>query len=149
MRYLCLSALVVGLALFTFCSKPPRAPEEAAASTSPEARIQQIPPADPEKYRNLRDYKEWKNPYLLIRKDGVALLDVSNNEERLVKPDDLPEVLAQLPLKAWPYGRAVAVGQNGILSSADDAVRIRKNRGIVLGTLESLHILVPFMPPPG
>jgi hypothetical protein len=97
----------------------------------------------------VRDSKEWKNPYLIVRKDGVALLDVSNNEQRLVKPEDLPEILAQLPLTAWPYGRAVAVGENGVLSSANDAVLIRKNRGIVLGTLESLHILVPFMPPPG
>ena len=116
---------------------------------SPEARIQQIPAADPEKYRNVRDYKEWKNPYLVIRKDGVALLDVSNNEQRLIKPEALPAALAQLPLAAWPYGRAVAVGQNGVLTSADDAVLIRRNRGIALGTLESLHILVPFMPPPG
>jgi hypothetical protein len=148
MRYLCVSALAMSLALLASCSKPPRAPEETAA-ISPEIRIQQIPAADPEKYRNVHDYKEWKNPYLVIRKDGVALLDVSNNEQRLVKPEDLPEVLSQLPLTAWPYGRAVAVGQNGVLSSAADAVLIRKNRGIVLGTLESLHILVPFMPPPG
>jgi hypothetical protein len=139
----------VSLAMLVSCSKPPRAPEETAAAASPEARIQQIPPADPEKYRNVHDYKEWKNPYLFIRKDGVALVDVSNNEQRLIKPEDLPQILAQLPLKAWPYGRVVAVGQNGVLSSADDAALIRKNRGIVLGTLESLHISVPPIPPPG
>lgn len=149
MKYLCVSALTVSLALSLSCAKPPRAPEEAAATVSPETRIEQIPPADPEKYRNVRDYKDWKNPYLFIRKDGVALLDVSNNEQRLFKPEDLPTVLAQLPQNAWPYGRAVAVSENGVLSSADDAVQIRKNRGIVLGTLESLHILVPLMPPPG
>jgi hypothetical protein len=149
MRYVRLGTLVVSLALLASCPKPPRAPEDTATAISPEARIQRIPPADPEKYRSVHDYKEWKNPYLFIRKDGVALMDVGNNEQRLVKAEDLPEVLAQLPLTAWPYGRVVAVGQNGVLSSADDAVLIRKNRGIVLGTLESLHILVPPIPPPG
>ena len=149
MRYLCLSVLGLSVAVLASCSKPPSAPEEAATAISPEARLQQIPPADPEKYDNVRDYREWRNPYLVIRKDGVALLDVGNNEQRLIKPEDLPEALAQLPLTAWPYGRAVAVGENGVLTSADDTVLIRKNRGIVLGTLESLHILVPFTPPPG
>jgi hypothetical protein len=141
--------LSLNFALLASCSKPPTAPGDTVTATTPEARISQIPDADPEKYRNIRDYKEWRNPYIIIRKDGVALLDVSNNEQRLVKPQDLPEVLAELPRTAWPYGRAVAVSENGVLSSADDAVQIRKNRGIVLGTLESLHILVPFMPPPG
>jgi len=149
MRNLCRTVLAVGLVLLAACTKPPRAAVDTATAASPEARIQRIPAADPEKYRDVRDSKEWKNPYLIVRKDGVALLDVSNNEQRLVKPEDLPEILAQLPLTAWPYGRAVAVGENGVLSSANDAVLIRKNRGIVLGTLESLHILVPFMPPPG
>jgi hypothetical protein len=149
MRHLCLSAVALSLALLASCAKPPQAPEEAAKAASAEARIQKIPPADPEKYSDVHDYKQWKNPYLFIRKDGVALLDVSNNEQLLVKPEDLPEILAQLPLKAWPYGRVVAVGQNGVLTSADDAVLIRKNRGIVLGTLESLRILVPPIPPPG
>lgn len=149
MRYLRLSAVAMSLALLASCTKPPQAPAETAAGLSPEARLQQVPAAAPEKYLNVRDYKQWKNPYLFIRKDGVALLDVSNNEQRLVKLEDLPEVLAQLPIAAWPYGRVVAVGQNGVLTTADDAVLIRKNRGIVLGTLESLHIAVPPIPPPG
>jgi len=147
MRHLRLGVFAIGLASLASCAKPPKTPEEMAA-TSPEARIQQIPPADAEKYRNVHDYKEWRNPYLLIRKDGVALFDVSNNEQRLIKVEDLPEALAELPPSAWPYGRVVAVGQNGIMGSADDAVLIRKNRGIVLGTLENLHISFPPVPPP-
>jgi hypothetical protein len=134
--------------LFAFCSKPPRVPEEAAASTNPEARIQQIPPADPKKYGQAPASADWRNPYLIIRKDGVGLLDAGNNEERLIKLEDLPNALAQLPQSAWPYGRVVAVTEVGVRASGDD-VLIRKNRGIVLGTLESMHVLVSIGPPSG
>ncbi len=77
------------------CAKPPSAPAQAAASAGPEARIQQIPPADPQKYATLKDMKAWRNPYLIVRLDGVGLLDVSNNEQQIVDPDKLPEALAQ------------------------------------------------------
>lgn len=148
MRYLRLSILAMSLAALASCAKPPRTPEEAA-TTSPEARIQQIPPADPKKYQQVMgDYKDWRNPYLIIRKDGVGLLDVANDEQRLIKLEDLTQTLAQLPTSAWPYGRVVAVQENGLRASGDDAL-IRKNRGIVLGTLEGLHILVSLGPPPG
>jgi hypothetical protein len=143
-----LMALAVSLALLASCAKPPRAPEEAAA-TSPEARIQQIPAADPKKYQYVMgDYRNWRNPYLIIRTDGVGLLDVAKDEQHLIKPEDLSQALAQLPASAWPYGRVVAVQENGVRATGDD-VLIRKNRGIVLGTLEGLHILVSLGPPPG
>ena len=145
MRYLLLATVVAAIAALASCSRPklPAAPAETSY-----ARLQAIPPADPAQYRDLHDYKDWRNPYLFIRKDGVALLDVKNNEQRLVKPEDLAEALAQLPPSAWPYGRVVAVGENGVMTSADDKVLIRKNRGIVLGTLENLHISFPPVPPP-
>jgi hypothetical protein len=146
MRYLRLTAVVMCAAVLACCSKPPRTSEEMAAA-SPEARLQQIPPADPQKYGQAPGFKEWRNPYLIIRKDGVALLDTQNSEEHLIKLEDLPQTLAQLPRSAWPYGRVVAVIEPGVRASGDDAL-IRKNRGIVLGTLESMHVLVSIGPPP-
>jgi hypothetical protein len=146
MRYLRLSILAVIFAQLTSCAKPPSPPRETAAA-SPEARIQQIPPADPAKYGQAPAHAEWRNPYLIIRKDGVGLLDAGNNEERLIKLEDLPKALAQLPPSAWPYGRVVAVTEIGVRASGDD-VLIRKNRGIVLGTLENMHVLISIGPPP-
>jgi hypothetical protein len=84
----------------------------------------------------------------MIRRDGVGLLDAGNNEWHLVKPEDLTKALAELPPSAWPYGRVVAVQEIRVRASGDDAL-IRKNRGIVLGTLEGLHILVSLGPPSG
>jgi hypothetical protein len=148
MKYLLLSILAVSLAVLASCAKPPRAPEEVASAATPEVRIQQIPPADPKKYQEVPgDYRNWRNPYLIVRKDGVGLLDVANDEQHLIKLEDLTQALAQLPASAWPYGRVVAVQENGVRATGDD-VLIRKNRGIVLGTLEGLHVLVSVGPPP-
>jgi hypothetical protein len=146
MKYLRRSALAVVLALVASCAKPPRAGEQAATAPSPEARIQQIPPADPQKYTGLRDMKAWRNPYLIIRPDGVGLLDPANSEQRLLKPDEVLDALAALPASAWPYGRVVVVTENSLTSSEEQRIAIRRNKGIVAGTLESVHILINWVP---
>jgi hypothetical protein len=146
MKYLRLGVLAASLALLPSCAKPPRGPEDAATAASPEARIQKIPPADPQKYAGLRDMKAWRNPYLIIRPDGVGLLDPANNEQHLLKPDELLDALAALPVTAWPYGRVVVLTENSLTSSDEQRVAIRRNKGIVAGTLESMHILINWVP---
>jgi hypothetical protein len=146
MRYLRLSILAVSLAPLVSCAKPPAAPEETAIS--PEIRIQQIPPADPQKYAGMRDMKAWRNPYLIVKVDGVGLLDVSNNEQQIVDPDKLSEALAKLPSSAWPYGRVVAIQEIGAASSDEDKARLRKNRALVAGALESMQVLINWVPSP-
>ncbi|HXM22799.1 MAG TPA: hypothetical protein VN948_16190 [Terriglobales bacterium] len=151
MRYLRLSILAVSLALLASCAKPPRVPketvpEETAAATSPEARIQHVPPADPQKYAGMRDMKAWRNPYLIVRVDGVGVLDVGNNEQQIVDPDKLSEALAKLPGSAWPYGRVVAIQEISAASSEEDKAKLRKNRALVAGALESMQVLINWVP---
>lgn len=93
----------------------------------------------------MRDMRAWRNPYLIVRKDGIGMLDVGNNEQRLLKPEELLPALAQLPSSAWPYGRVVAVTENGVGAPGDD-VQIRRNRALVAGTLESMHVLINWVP---
>jgi len=93
----------------------------------------------------MRDMKGWQNPYLIIKVDGVALLDAGNHEEILLKAPELAQALAKLPASAWPYGRVVAVTENGVRAVGDD-VPIRKNRAIVAGTLERLNVLIKWIP---
>ena len=146
MRYLLLSVLAVGVALLASCAKPPSAPAQAAASASPEARIQQIPAADPQKSAALKDMKAWRNPYLIIRLDGVGLLDVTNSEQQIVDPDKLPEALAKLPASAWPYGRIVAIQEISANASDQDHATLRKNRALVAGSLESMKVEINWVP---
>ena len=142
MRFLRLSTLAISVVGLLSCSGTRNAQQQTAA---PEVRIQQIPPADPQKYAGMRDLKSWRNPYLIVKPEGVALLDVANHEEHLLKTEELAEALADLPATAWPYGRIVVVSDPGA-GSANDLVSIRKTRGIVAGTLESMHILINWVP---
>ena len=143
MRYLLPSVLAASAVLLTSCAKPPA---QAAASVSPEARIQQIPAADPQKYAALKDMKAWRNPYLIVRLDGVGLLDVSNNEQQIVDPDKLPEALAKLPASAWPYGRVVAIQEISANTSDQDHATLRKNRALVAGSLEGMKVEINWVP---
>jgi hypothetical protein len=146
MRRLRLSALAMSLAVLVSCSKPPGTPADGATVLNPEARIQQIPLADPQKYGGMRDMKAWRNPYLIIRVDGVGLLDVANNEQQIVNPDKLSDALAMLPASAWPYGRVVAIQEISVANSAEDKAKLRKNRALVAGALESMQVLINWVP---
>jgi len=92
--------------------------------------------------------KAWRNPYLVVRVDGVGLLDVSNNEQQIVDPDKLSAAMAKLPGSAWPYGRVVAIQEIGTAGSDEDKAKLRKNRALVAGTLESMQVLINWVPSP-
>jgi hypothetical protein len=142
MRHLRLGfVVVVTIALWSCARNSPTGPPQPSAYD----RLQSIPAADTTKFEHLRDFKSWQNPYLLIHTDGVSLLDFSNNEEHALKMQELPDALARLSPSAWPYGRVVAVAEDKA-TSADNDVLIRKNRGIVAGTLETLHVVVNWVP---
>jgi len=90
--------------------------------------------------------KGWQNPYLIVRSDGVALLDVADSAEIILKPNELLPALAKLPPSNWPYGRVVAAADGEAKSSAQDQVAVRRNKGIVGGLLTGAHIAVRWVP---
>jgi len=90
--------------------------------------------------------KTWRNPYLIVRTDGVALYDTADSAEIILKPDELLPALAKLPSSEWPYGRVVAAAENSARTSEQDGVAIRRNKGIVGGLLQGAHIAVKWVP---
>lgn len=91
--------------------------------------------------------KNWRNPYLIVRTDGVALFDVADSAEIILKPEELLPALAKLPASEWPYGRVVAAAEAGVTSGSEqDRVAIRRNKGIVGGILQGAHIVVNWVP---
>ncbi len=90
--------------------------------------------------------KKWRNPYLIVRTDGVALLDTADSAEIILKTNELLPALAKLPASNWPYGRVVAATENGVRASEQDGVAIRRNKGIVGGMLDGAHIAVRWVP---
>jgi hypothetical protein len=82
---------------------------------------------------------------LIIRPDGVALLDAADSAEIRLKPAELLPALAALPPANWPYGRVVAAAEN-TNGSEQDRVAIRRNKGIVGGILDGAHIVIKWVP---
>jgi hypothetical protein len=126
------------------CSKPPQ--PEAAEAPQPTG-LESIPMADPTKYPSYRDMTGWKNPYLVVREDGIGFVDLSNREIHILKPEEIPAELVSLPSSAWPYGRVVLVAQAAPKDASEQAkAELRKNRALLLGTLKELD--VPFREAP-
>jgi len=134
--------LLVLVCLMAGCNKEP-----ASVTPDPQTTLQAIPAADSAKYEHIRDMKNWRNPYLIVRADGVALFDVADNAEIILKPDELLPALAKLPASNWPYGRVVAAAQTGMKGASEqDKIAIRRNKGIVGGVLQGAHIVVDWVP---
>lgn len=145
MKCLYLVSLAITLAVLAACSDSK--PSNVGSAVNPLLRIEALPPADAQKVSGVRDMKNWKNPYLIIRVDGVGLLDPANNEQKILTPDQLLPALGELPSSAWPYGRVVAVAENAPAGSSEaDKAQLRRNRALVAGTLENLHVVINWVP---
>ncbi len=146
---LCLIFLIVLAALG--CSKKAPPPEPIATTTAQPTGLEAVAPADAAKLPNFKDMSGWKNPYLVVREDGIGFVDFSNHEIRILKPEEIPAELVALPRDAWPYGRVVLVGQ-AMPEGATDAMRaeVLKNRALLMGTLKELDVEYrePPQPPP-
>lgn len=134
------AAVFLLLVLVIACSaKPDQAP-------SPETILQAIPAADPGQYEHIQNMKQWRNPYLIVRSDGVALYDSADSAEIILKPDEVLGALSHLPASNWPYGRVVAAAETATRASEQEGVAIRRNKGIVGGMLESAHVAIKWVP---
>jgi hypothetical protein len=136
------------LLLFGICMLACSSQQSAVKPPAPEAVLQAIPAADPAKFERVHDMKNWRNPYLIVRADGVALFDRADSAEIILKPAELLPALAALPASNWPYGRVVAATEAGVRASEKEGVAIRRNKGILGGMLEGAHIAVKWVPTP-
>lgn len=134
------SILLFGISLVA-CSQ-----QDSVQSPAPEVVLQAIPAADAAQLERIHDMRNWRNPYLIVRPDGVALLDAADSAEIKLKPAELLGALAALPASNWPYGRVVAAAENSAKASEQDSVAIRRNKGIIGGILQSAHIAVKWVP---
>jgi hypothetical protein len=127
--------------LLAGCSQQP-----AAQAPDPQAILQAIPAADSAQYDRIRDMKTWRNPYLIVRPDGVALFDTADSAEIILKPEELLPALAKLPASNWPYGRVVAATEDRRRDSDQDGVAIRRYKGIMGGMLDGAHVAIKWVP---
>ena len=134
--------IVILLGSLAACTKPEAPvsqPSEAPRSTD----LERIPEPDPTKYPRLQDLGQWKNPQLVVREDGVGLVDLENREVHILKLEQVEAELVSLPTTAWPYGRAVLLSQAAPSDNSEQAkARLRENRGLLVGTLKNLQIQI-------
>jgi hypothetical protein len=104
-----------------------------------------IPKADPKKYHAIQDGKDWKNPKLIVRPEGIEIVGVTSVGQAIAV-EAVPGVLERLPDSAWPYGLVVATSDIGIVSSRRDQPRIEANRTRLLKVLRALGIAVDLWP---
>ena len=142
--------LAVSFALLAFlvgCSKPPETAPSAATEAPKTTGLESIPDADPSKYPPFLDMSGWKNPYFVVRDDGIGFVDLANREVRILKPEEIPAELVSLSSNAWPYGRVVLVTTATPKIPSDRAkAELRKNRGLLAGTLKELDVQIKEVP---
>lgn len=119
--------------------------QQKASAPDPAAILRSLPVADPGKYQHV-EMRSWRNPYLILRADGIALLDPADNAEIQLKPNEMLSALAALPASAWPYGRVVAIAESRTTTLEQESVSIRRNKGIVGGMLESARVAIDWVP---
>ena len=120
--------------------------QHAVSAPDPQAILRTIPAADSARYQEVRDMKAWRNPYLIVRPNAIILYDFSDNAEITLKPEELLPALANLPISNWPYGRVVAAAEDETRASEQDAIAVRRNKGIIGGLLHGANIQVKWVP---
>ena len=134
---------VLLLGTFLACSKPDAPAPQTSAEAPQPTGLERISEPDPSKYPKFHDLTQWRNPQLVVREDGIGLVDIENHEVHILTPEQVPAELVSLPESAWPYGRVVLVTQSAPTDASDAAKsKLRENRGLLLGTLKELQVQV-------
>jgi hypothetical protein len=131
---------------FVSYSQPTSA--QKAADTGKSALKNRIAPADPAKYRSIRDGQDWRNPYLIVQAKGIDPVSINPATKiPTMAPADVVAYLEKLPSRAWPYGLVVAVQEASIRASdhGDDA-QIKRNREELVRLLEKAGVKVELWP---
>ena len=104
--------------------------------------------AAPQRYKAIRDAKDWENPCLVIRRDGIEVIAKQLPSGRqTVAVADLERMLIGLPLTAWPYGRVAAVQEISIRAGdRSDDKPIADNLDAALVILKKLDVTVDRRP---
>ena len=106
---------------------------------------ERIPDADPKKYRGINDGKDWKNPCLIVRAEGVVISGV-NDVENPIPMKAVAAALEDLPDSAWPYGSVVAVQDYRMAAPEPERSRIEANQMLLEPLLAELGVVAGFRP---
>ena len=99
-----------------------RAADQVQAGLNPK-----IPAAVHAAYKDIRDAKDWLNPKITVRAEGIEVEAVGIPKGRKTVPvGALRDLLISLPVSSWPYGRVVLASDIGLRRadrSDDEGIR--------------------------
>jgi hypothetical protein len=105
-----------------------------------------IPVAYTKSYQSVLDARDWKNPYLIVRRDGIEVRTTGAEKTGPTMPvERVIAFLEKLPKTAWPYGLVVGVQENGVRSGDDDAF-IKHNSSELLNQLRNNSVKADLWP---
>jgi hypothetical protein len=99
-----------------------------------------IKPAVAERYKAIRNATKWENPYLMVGPDNIVVRAKGLAGLKIVVPDTLEQTLLELPVTAWPYGKVVAVQENGDRADRSDDKPIADNVAAARAVLKKLGV---------
>jgi len=106
-----------------------------------------VPEADRAKYGHIRDARDWRNPWISARADGIEVVSPAlPGARKLVLPSELRALLISLPESAWPYGRVIAAADAGLRAGRRDDELIRQNHLLIERILSTLGVKVDWWP---
>jgi hypothetical protein len=143
MRYMPRNLLVTFLCVVMALTSYSQPTSRQRVADSGASRLKnRIPHADPNKYRSVRDARDWQNPYLMVQAKGIDVRSISAAAQvPNMSPAEVVAYLEKLPSRAWPYGLVVAVQENGVRAPGDDAL-IKRNREELVRLLEKAGVRV-------
>jgi hypothetical protein len=121
-----------------------RSADEATCKVEQSKLLAQLPAVSNE-YKKIQDMQYWRNPYLVVLRDGVELRAGGNGKRPKLAIADLAHALAELPPSAWPYGRVIGVQDQGLISG-DDWKYIQQNHKRVDVLLRCLGLEANWVP---
>ena len=136
--------IAIILLIFTASGRIASMQGEAAQTTSQSTQAgrldPRIKPAVAERYKAIRNATRWENPYLMVGPDNIVVRAKGLAGLKIVVPDTLEQTLLELPITAWPYGKVVAVQENGDRADKSDDKPIADNVAAARATLKKLGV---------
>jgi hypothetical protein len=110
-------------------------------STAPAGGLDpRIKPAVAQRYKAVRDARKWENPYLMVGADSIVVRAKGLAGLKIIPVEELEQTLMELPVTAWPYGKVVAVQENGDRADRSDDKPIADNVAAARATLKKLGL---------
>jgi hypothetical protein len=101
---------------------------------------ERIPKANGNVYKTIQEGIDWKNPYLVVHRNGIEVVGVTPRGGT-IPVESIPDVLERLPNSAWPLGLVAAIQEAGIRGT-EDGPFIKRNWKRLLSLLGKLDITV-------